>query len=193
MKTCAATEHAARTWLEAGGNESTSSHQEVSWIVHGFIFHLENSSCMHRAKREAWTIRLVACAILAAACSRGYSFIIANAPAKFSHLNPSRMRVGRELKERLARLDGTCRRAGATLPDGEVSSRATAARLRASAWSHPGSGPYQAASSTRAGDVFHRQQSCEQDVLERPSTNNDDGGPMAWTRFVYLNFIVLCL
>ncbi len=33
MKTCAATEHAARAWLEAGGNESTSSYQEVKGVV----------------------------------------------------------------------------------------------------------------------------------------------------------------
>lgn len=70
MPSCAAVERDAKQWL-ADNNDDDAGHDATASAL----------------QREAWTVRLAACGSLAAACAQGFTYIIANAPARFSRLD----------------------------------------------------------------------------------------------------------
>lgn len=70
MPACAAVERDAKQWL-ADNNDDDAGHDATAAAT----------------QREAWTVQLAACGSLAAACAKGFTYILANAPARFSHLD----------------------------------------------------------------------------------------------------------
>ena len=70
MPSCATVERDAKRWLADNNDDDVGVDATASALM-----------------REAWTVRLAACGSLAAACTAGFSYILANAPARFSRLD----------------------------------------------------------------------------------------------------------
>jgi len=70
MPSCATVERDAKRWLADNNDDDAGRDATTAALM-----------------REAWTVRLAACGSLAAACTAGFSYILANAPARFSRLH----------------------------------------------------------------------------------------------------------
>ena len=101
---------------------SASKAEAIAWIAAGSG--AKNSTPASRI--EGLTVRLAACSSLSTAACSGGSFILANAPASFSRLDPryfSKPSEDPSLRRRLARLDSACKRAGVGTDDFPQSGR----------------------------------------------------------------------